>query len=91
MDHPVSPDAARIGPNALIRTAEALTAQRAEIAEIAFKEGEIDLTRFLRIRNEATEARSHLHLMQVRQRRALAMLNQAAGQLPVQLPESAAP
>ena len=30
MDHPVSPDAARIGPNALIRTAEALTAQLGE-------------------------------------------------------------
>ena len=82
-----------IAENQLARAleAESLTAQRAEIAEVAFKEGEIDLTRFLRVRNEATEARSHLHLMRVRQRRALAMLNQAAGQLPVQHPESEAP
>lgn len=68
-----------------------IAGEREQIGELAFNEGELDLTEFLRIRNEANQARSHARLMQVRLGRAEALINQAAGHIPVAMKETPEP
>lgn len=70
---------------------QVIAEEREQISELAFNEGELDLTEFLRIRNEANQARSHSQLMTVRLGRAQAMLNQAAGHMPVAMKEPSTP